>query len=208
MRNIVLSVLNGPIRPKPSHLAIFVIVLLVLIFFPGLGRFSEKICSRRKRTCQWLPAWLLLPSPDSTLGQKARDLEVPEVFHKFKPLLLMFLMAKKYGTPRGTKILKICIWNASCPSWDKNLIWTRVSGFLVRGRCILRWIELVWGVQKVCGMRDATIWWWKLSARWKSECFTLQVWKESQYKFPYEFQVNPLQETQFAKAGRAPAGKI
>ena len=50
-----------------------------------------------------------LPPSDSTLGQKARDLEVPEVFHKFKPLLLMFLMAKKYGTPRGMKILEICI---------------------------------------------------------------------------------------------------
>ena len=50
----------------------------------------------------------LLPS-HKTLEQKARDLEVLEVFYKFKPLLLMFLMAKKYGTPRGTKILKICI---------------------------------------------------------------------------------------------------
>ena len=145
------------------------------IIIPALAGFQRRYAVGEKEHV----SDCLLLLPDSTLGQKARDLEVPEVFHKFKPLLLMFLMAKKYGTPRGTKILKICIWNASCPSWDKNLIWTQVSGFLVRGRCILRWIELVWGVHKVCGVRDATIWWWKLSARWKSECLTLQVWEES-----------------------------
>ena len=79
---------------------------------PALAGFQRRYAVGEKEhvsDCLLLlpPASCLLP--DSTLGQKARDLEVPEVFHKFKPLLLMFLMAKKYGTPRGTKILKICI---------------------------------------------------------------------------------------------------